>query len=452
MNNSFSELRCPNCLKFYNCTSNIPMILINCGHNICKYCIETSKKSNCCIDNKLINSKNVIENHLLNELFSKITNDDSIKFDEEKAQEEDLSIKVDLLNEYIMMITESYELFKKEEKKNKEVLTFIKKYLIKNKNKQFVKNKNNGAFTYKISDIDELEKNLNKISNNYNSWKDLMKKFLDKINTSLYLLPSVNDENEELFTEEGSHIMDESENLLKNLNNFCEKVYKVKLYKKDIEKKEKYNNQRKLLSSSKLSSIHKKGKNVSLTSPNIPTDQSSSSTNTNNNERNNSFTSVNYSSNPLKPFSILNDQSKEVSKDVIFFIKTKLKSEILNCSGYSIGNEGCKGLVTLIIKNNIKCSTGTINYKELRLSKCDISEDGLHYINTFLDITKNTIIVINISKNKLNDESINILSSIIKKNRQLKELRLINNYFSDEGKKKIESLVKDNNLDIKIEI
>ena len=134
------------------------------------------------------------------------------------------------------------------------------------------------------------------------------------------------------------------------------------------------------------------------------------------------------------------------------FLKNKLKSEIINCSGYSIGNEGCKILVTIAIKSNLNCKKEGMVYKELRLAKCNISEDGLNYINTFLDLTKNTITSINLSKNNIDDDGINLLISILKKNVQLREFKLSRNLFSEDGKKKIVNVVNDRQLKVKIEI
>ena len=81
-----------------------------------------------------------------------------------------------------------------------------------------------------------------------------------------------------------------------------------------------------------------------------------------------------------------NLSQKKLTKDIIVFIKNKLKSDSINCSGYEIGDEGVKKLLEFIIKKNLeqKISTankrGNIRYKELKLSRCGITNDALIYI------------------------------------------------------------------------
>ena len=228
-------------------------------------------------------------------------------------------------------------------------------------------------------------------------------------------------------------------------------MFKYKQFKKEMDKIEFQNHSTPSRNILKIPKNNKKERLKSFSNPFVQTEYSSSSNNTNTtyNEKNNSFDYDSFLSNPVSPFV---ENEKEINKDTIVFLKNKLKSEIINCSGYSIGNEGCKILVTIAIKSNLNCKKEGMVYKELRLAKCNISEDGLNYINTFLDLTKNTITSINLSKNNIDDDGINLLISILKKNVQLREFKLSRNLFSEDGKKKIVNVVNDRQLKVKIEI
>ena len=92
------------------------------------------------------------------------------------------------------------------------------------------------------------------------------------------------------------------------------------------------------------------------------------------------------------------------------------------------------------------------NYKDLKLSKCGLTNEGMGYIKSILDVSKNTIIHLNLSRNYFDDNSINYIYSIIKINLQLKEFKLNDNNFSSMGKLQIESFVKENNPKLRIEL
>ena len=152
-----------------------------------------------------------------------------------------------------------------------------------------------------------------------------------------------------------------------------------------------------------------------------------------------------------------NFTKKKLTKDMIVFIKNKVKSDSINCSGYDIGDEGVKKLLEFMIKKNLELKISSnkrnnIKYKELKLSRCGITNEALNYIKTILNISQNTITHLNFSRNNLDDNGVNIICNIIEKNTQLKDLKLSKNLIDQNGKKIIEDYIKQNNLNIKLEI
>ena len=153
-----------------------------------------------------------------------------------------------------------------------------------------------------------------------------------------------------------------------------------------------------------------------------------------------------------------NFSQKKLTKDIIVFIKNKLKTDSINCSGYEIGDEGVKKLLEFIIKKNLeqKISTankrGNIRYKELKLSRCGITNDALIYIKSIMEVCKNTILHLNLTRNNIDSNGVNILCSIIQKNPQLKDLKLSKNKINQSGKEMIEEYIKQINSNVKLEI
>ena len=153
-----------------------------------------------------------------------------------------------------------------------------------------------------------------------------------------------------------------------------------------------------------------------------------------------------------------NISQKKLTKDTIVFIKNKLKSDSINCSGYEIGDEGIKKLLEFMIKKNLEDKInnsnkrGSVKYKELKLSRCGITNDALIYIKSIMEVCKNTIIHLNLSRNNIDSNGINILCSIIQKNPQLKDLKLSKNNINQAGKDLIEENIKQNNPNLKLEI
>lgn len=151
-------------------------------------------------------------------------------------------------------------------------------------------------------------------------------------------------------------------------------------------------------------------------------------------------------------------QQKKLTKDKIVFIKNKLKSESINCSGYDIGDEGVKKLLEFMIKKNLELKVNNpskrtqIKYKELKLSRCGLTNEALNDIKSLMEVCKNTISHINLSRNYIDVNGVSILCSILQKNPQLKDLKLSKNNINQSGKEIIEDCIKKNNLNIKLEL
>ena len=102
--------------------------------------------------------------------------------------------------------------------------------------------------------------------------------------------------------------------------------------------------------------------------------------------------------------------------------------------------------------NNNLSKRGNIKYKELKLSRCGITNDALNYIKSIMEVCKNSITHINLSKNNIDSNGVGILCSIIQKNPQLKDLKLSKNNINQSGKEMIEECIKQNNSNLKLEI
>ena len=141
-------------------------------------------------------------------------------------------------------------------------------------------------------------------------------------------------------------------------------------------------------------------------------------------------------------------QQKKLTKDKIVFIKNKLKSESINCSGYDIGDEGVKKLLEFMIKKNLELKVNNpskrtqIKYKELKLSRCGLTNEALNDIKSLMEVCKNTISHINLSRNYIDVNGVSILCSILQKNPQLKDLKLSKNNINQSGKEMIEEYIK----------
>jgi hypothetical protein len=147
--------------------------------------------------------------------------------------------------------------------------------------------------------------------------------------------------------------------------------------------------------------------------------------------------------------------SNSLSSDKIVFIKNQLKNEVANFTGYLIGDEGAKKISEILLSNQFSQSPNkkivSIKIKELKLTKVGIGDEGFsHIANSVSKI--NTIHLLNLSKNKLKDESCVEILNLIKNNKNLKSLNLTFNNFSQAVKDKIKTIGRNLNNELKIEI
>ena len=481
----YEEIKCPICNEFYNTEGRIPIILNNCDHNICQECLFLTPDNKCPLDGKSINISQISVNKIFLNLIEDLNNKDSTIFlpedPEMKEKEEKLNIQIDLISEYLRIIQSNYFIDDKQEyinntKKNVyndycNAKENIEKYYSKYKSltpkiETVIKDLDKNYLTFNNSILNEFEKDTNEIKEKYLIYQKEVNSFLDKLNKNI-ILKNFN-LNEYLI--ESDEIIIKSEDILSKVNEYNEKTTKIFFKIKDI-------NLELIMSTSKIPRrvkvhyIQRKSKDLlhynddeeedshltreTLSNKNDETHRTKSSYSFEGKKISSAKLNGSFTFNPDTLSLGVKHKQKKLTRDNIVFIKNKMKNDNINCSGYSIGDEGVKKLLELLIKKNLEKKTDSSkknNYKDLKLSKCDLSNEGLGYVKSILDVSKNTIIHLNLSRNYFNDHSINYIYSIIKQNSQLKEFKINDNNFSSNGKQQIELFVKENNPKLRIEL
>ncbi len=330
-------------------------------------------------------------------------------------------------------------------------------------------------------EIDEKIKDCEKLSSDINSFNEKFTKLKQKIR-NVHIITSKNGEIQITFNEKeqggGMARVNSSESLKPNPNNIAQKLIKTGERKESTGEKtteKKINNLRESINSfcfgndindqimedENLISWDINDKNILnddyLIMPNNLNENPSSYNNKLSND--DELLSESFISN-VDALGLTDRKlsQKKLTKDRIVFIKNKLKSESINCSGYDIGDEGVKKLLEFMIKQNLELKVnntskrGQIKYKELKLSRCSLTNEALNYIKSLMEVCKNTISHINLSRNYIDMNGVSILCSILQKNPQLKDLKLSKNNINQNGKEIIEDYIKQNNLNIKLEI
>ena len=330
-------------------------------------------------------------------------------------------------------------------------------------------------------EIDEKIKDCEKLSSDINSFNEKFTKLKQKIR-NVHIITSKNGEIQITFNEKeqggGMARVNSSESLKPNPNNIAQKLIKTGERKESTGEKatgSKINNLRESINSfcfgndindqimedENLISWDINDKNILnddyLIMPNNLNENPSSYNNKLSND--DELLSESFISN-VDALGLTDRKlsQKKLTKDRIVFIKNKLKSESINCSGYDIGDEGVKKLLEFMIKQNLELKVnntskrGQIKYKELKLSRCSLTNEALNYIKSLMEVCKNTITHINLSRNYIDMNGVSILCSILQKNPQLKDLKLSKNNINQNGKEIIEDYIKQNNLNIKLEI
>lgn len=145
-----------------------------------------------------------------------------------------------------------------------------------------------------------------------------------------------------------------------------------------------------------------------------------------------------------------NENSPQIKKDKIIFIKSQLKKDSANFSRIEIGDDGIDFICKVLSEtdnNNNKTS-----YKEIKLVKSHITEKSVRKL--LLCLLENNIIVnsINLSSNGLGDQCRDIIISFLSKYKHIHTLNISNNSFSVQIKEKIKSYSTSTKLGGKVKI
>ena len=163
--------------------------------------------------------------------------------------------------------------------------------------------------------------------------------------------------------------------------------------------------------------------------------------NNNNNENNNNIK-------PILKKNIINTNKYESfetkpKKELQNIILTQMKSLSPNFSRINMNNIGIQLICSYLHKNPNKI------YKEMKLLGCNLVDDDLFLlIRTLLDHNIN-LLILNLSNNKITDESASNILDLLKDHQSLKALSLYNNLISDLLKEKLKeyTLLGRENLD-----
>ena len=407
----------------------------------------------------------------------KIINSDEIEDEEDKKVKKDkaekINLKIDLLEEFISVIKTKFFFEDKEEiindleKQINENYIKIKsdlqnkfknsKYKLintKSKEKEINSNLHKNYYKYNFEIINALKQDIKQMKEKHKAWEDKISNFMDEITNDIDNIVY----NFDKYSDEIDDKIKDCEKLSSDINSFNEKFTKSKLKIRNIyilttkkgeiqiSFKEK-NNSKNFVRTNSSESLKKKQNNISQklmkkTDNSSNEEKTKKSNNLNNlKESINSFCfgddindlidDENYSISNNTDDDFINESfisnidalglndtklsQKKLSKDIIVFIKNKLKSDSIHCSGYEIGDEGIKKLLEFIIKKNLEQKInnsnkkGNFKYKELKLSRCGITNDALIYIKSILEVCKNTIMHLNLSRNNIDANGINML-------------------------------------------
>ena len=118
-------------------------------------------------------------------------------------------------------------------------------------------------------------------------------------------------------------------------------------------------------------------------------------------------------------------------KDLHNIVFTQMRSNTPNFSRINMHGIGIQLICNYLHKN------GNKSYKEMKLLGCNLMDDDLFLLaKTLLDHNIN-IFILNLSNNRIGDESASSILDLVKEHRTLKGLSLYNNLISDLLKKKL---------------
>ena len=126
-----------------------------------------------------------------------------------------------------------------------------------------------------------------------------------------------------------------------------------------------------------------------------------------------------------------NSFENKSKKDLQDFINNQLKNTIPNFSRINMNGFGMQYLCTYFHKNP------NSNYKEIKLLGCNINDDDLFILTRTLLDHDIGLLVLNLSNNKITDDSASNILDLLKDCKSLKGLSLYNNMIGDILKEKL---------------
>jgi hypothetical protein len=433
---TINELMCPQCKLCYNINTRLPLVLPDTLGNMCKCCYVNATRCNSNNNNTPLVNETLLELiKYLNNVNNNNNNNNNNQLIQYKDKEDKLISKIEFVHEYITIITDRYNEFNDNYFKFQQALQSninIKEYKTKlfKKLPKFLSeiNKHYSAVKPLLTKIHQYTKDT---IEEYNTWKELIMTYIDQLTLCLNSTSNtVNAVNSIDILSIEKAITIQSNKLITTFTTYDTVIDLLP--------------QMKSVSQSKNSSFYSvKHDDISFNS-HLPSSRPSITSLT-------SFTLDNTKSPP----------EMALTKDTVVFIKNKLKQPILNCSGYIIGDEGCRMILKLTLqsifnnKHNVdkKQHETLITYSELKLSKCAISDNGICYLNMFMNVTNNTISIVNLSHNLISNKAENDICRLIKNNaRNLRMLILSDNLLNVNVAEKIIKYGKGVSSKLKIDI
>ena len=123
-------------------------------------------------------------------------------------------------------------------------------------------------------------------------------------------------------------------------------------------------------------------------------------------------------------------------KDLQEIVTNQLKSANPNFSRINMNGFGIQYLCSFLHKNP------NYNYKEIKLLGCNINDDDLFMLTRTLLDHEIDVLILNLSSNKITDDSASNILDILKDCNSLKGLSLYNNLISNLLKEKLKEYVK----------
>ena len=140
----------------------------------------------------------------------------------------------------------------------------------------------------------------------------------------------------------------------------------------------------------------------------------------------------------------INSYENKTKKELQEFINNQLKNNKPNFSRINMNGYGIQYLCSYLHKNPKN------NYKEIKLLGCNLNDDDLFILTRTLLDHDIGLLVLNLSSNKITDDSASNILDILKDCNSLKGLSLYNNMLSNVLKEKLKEYAKlgRTNLDV----